>query len=276
MLHISGVNPFAPLDPTSFSFTFSGLAITWGLVRFRLLDIVPAARDAVIESMSDGIIVLDVESQVVDLNPAAQDIVDRPPSEILGRSLAQVLPSYPQSMLEDAGSAETHEELTLDQNDVQHTYDVRMSSLHDPHGRLTAHLLVLRDITELKRAEEELRHRSGELEATNVQLQEAQEALVKAERLAAISQVAVTVAHEINNPLTPVLASAQWLLSSGSTLTAETREMVEHIEAGALRIRDVVRRLQEIVDRPVPYVGETQMIDIHAEDDPPEQEESAD
>ena len=48
-------------------------------------------------------------------------------------------------------------------------------------------------------------------------------------------------------------------------------EMIRDIETAAIRIRDVVRRLEEITDRVVPYQGETQMIDIHGDPEPPDQ-----
>jgi PAS domain S-box-containing protein len=53
------------------------LAVTWGLFRYRLLDIMPVARDAIIEGMGDGVIVLDVQNRIVDLNPAARRIIGR-------------------------------------------------------------------------------------------------------------------------------------------------------------------------------------------------------
>ena len=78
-----------------------------------------------------------------------------------------------------------------------------------------------------------------------------------------MNQIAVTVRHEINNPLTAVLGNAQWLLARGERVSAETQKVLKQIEGAAFRIRDVVRKLDEIEDRPVPYLGEVMMIDIH-------------
>ena len=68
-LYISGLNPFPYLDLTPLAFTVSGLAVAGGLFGFRLLDIVPVARDVVMESMGDGVIVLDTQNRVVDRQP---------------------------------------------------------------------------------------------------------------------------------------------------------------------------------------------------------------
>ena len=87
VLRISGLNPFPHLDPTNFAFTLSGLATAWAMFRFRLLDIVPVARDAVIESMNDGVIVLDTQNRIVDINPAAARIISCPASEAIGQPI---------------------------------------------------------------------------------------------------------------------------------------------------------------------------------------------
>ena len=67
----------AIVDLTPFAFAITGLSFTWGLLRYQLLDIAPVARDAVIDSMTDGMLVLDVEERVVDINPSAQALIGR-------------------------------------------------------------------------------------------------------------------------------------------------------------------------------------------------------
>ena len=57
-LYISGHSPFPGLDLTPLSFIILGVAVGWGLFRFHLFDVVPIARDAVIEDLTDGVIVL--------------------------------------------------------------------------------------------------------------------------------------------------------------------------------------------------------------------------
>ena len=161
------LNPFHPLDLTPFAFTLTGLATAWGLFRFQLFDIVPVARDAVIEGMTDGVIVLDAQNRIVDLNPAAQRIIGHSPSRAIGQPAARVLSSWPdlERYLDVTGAPS---QIVLGEGEAQHIYDPRISLLHDPHGSLTGRLIVLRDVTERKRAEEALRRAHDELE-TRVQ-----------------------------------------------------------------------------------------------------------
>lgn len=161
MLWVSGLSPFAHLDPTPFAFTVSGLVVAWGLFRHRLLDIVPVARDAVIEGMQDGVMVLDAQDRIVDLNPAAQRIIGRPAPEAIGQPI-----DIADLGLRIAG-LEVQEGF---QSEVRNpksemTFDLRISPLRDRRGRLTGRLIVLHDITKRQQAEDALHRRAEELAA---------------------------------------------------------------------------------------------------------------
>ena len=60
-------------DITPLAFAVSGLCFTWGLYRYRLFGLVPVARDMVVDSMEDGVMVLDGDRRIVDLNAAWSD-----------------------------------------------------------------------------------------------------------------------------------------------------------------------------------------------------------
>ena len=98
-------------------------------------------------------------------------------------------------------------------------------------------------------------------------LRQAQDELVHAQRLAVLGQIGVTVRHEVNNPLTVVLGNVDWLLQELTDLTGEPLRALEAIRASALRIRDIVKKLEEIqTDRVTEYVTGVEMIDIHNRD----------
>jgi len=84
----SGWSPFPYVDLTPFGFTIAGLVAAWGLYQLRLFDVTPVARDAVVESMSDGVLVLDAQGRVVDLNPAAQRVLGCTAAETIGQPVS--------------------------------------------------------------------------------------------------------------------------------------------------------------------------------------------
>ena len=59
----------------------AGLVVTWALLQLRLFDVVPVARGAALESISDGVFVLDTQGLIVHLNAAAQRMIDVPAFE---------------------------------------------------------------------------------------------------------------------------------------------------------------------------------------------------
>ena len=76
---------------TPFGFAAKGLIYACALFRYRLIDIVPIARDRVIESTDDAVPVLDVQRRLVDVNPAAQALLSRKDSELVGQPIADLL-----------------------------------------------------------------------------------------------------------------------------------------------------------------------------------------
>jgi signal transduction histidine kinase len=88
--------------------------------------------------------------------------------------------------------------------------------------------------------------------------------MIKAERLAAIGEVAVTIRHEVNNALAAIVGQAGLLKMAAPALSAEDRAGVETILEMANRISLDLRKLTELADAPsATYQGETKMVDLH-------------
>lgn len=86
--------------------------------------------------------------------------------------------------------------------------------------------------------------------------------LLKAQRLAAIGEVAITLRHELNNALQAITAEAG-VLQAGTTLGPLDRESVDTILDMARRISNDVHRLTVLTDAPATsYVGDTRMVDL--------------
>lgn len=145
-----------PLDLAPFAFTVTGLAMAWGIFRLRLFDIVPVAHSAVVDSIGAGVLVLDVQNRVVEMNPAAQKIFGRAAPEVVGQPVARLLADRPDLIERYRDVAEAQTEITLGEEETLHNYELRISPIHDQRGRLIGRLIVLHDITERKRTEASL------------------------------------------------------------------------------------------------------------------------
>ncbi len=114
----------------------------------------------------------------------------------------------------------------------------------------------------------ELRLKAEELARKHQALVETQERLIRSERLAAIGEIGVGIRHEINNPLGTILGFVDLLLTQADAFPEAARRKLEAIRRATIRIRDVVRRLEDIEDRTVEYVPGMQMTDLSG-DEPP-------
>jgi PAS domain S-box-containing protein len=152
------------LDPTPFALMVTGIIFAVGLFRFRLLDVVPVARDAVIEGMSDAVLVLDVENRIVDLNPAAQRALRWGSDQVIGRPAKEALAAY--GDLLDRYGGLTEEQAEIELGDAGH-FDMRLSALSDRRGKPRGRLIVLRDITDRRRAEQALERWVGQFQVVS-------------------------------------------------------------------------------------------------------------
>jgi PAS domain S-box-containing protein len=157
VLSIFNLIPLQGIDLTPFAFVITGLAMGWGLFRYQLLDVVPVARDTIIENMRDSVIVLDARKRIVDLNPAAQKLLGRPTSQVIGHPSRQVLADWPALAEYTQDIIEAQAEIAMNKEGIQRFFDLRISPLRGLRGGSAGRLVVLRDITVRKRAESELK-----------------------------------------------------------------------------------------------------------------------
>lgn len=130
---------------------------TW---RFHPFDAAPAVHSAVFEHMADGAIVVDDRGCVVDLNPAAARMVDRPASAVAGRPVVQVLPAWPGWVERAADPSVGPGEIVLGEGTGRRYLELRLTPLYDARGRPNGWLALLHDVTAHKQAEAELRRQA--------------------------------------------------------------------------------------------------------------------
>jgi two-component system, cell cycle sensor histidine kinase and response regulator CckA len=156
-LHVLGLSPIPYTDPTAIVFIPAGLIIAWGLFRYHLFNIMPVARDTIFENMHDGVIVLDARDRIIDFNIATQKIFGWSPSGVTGRQTEDVLSDRPDMVERFHNSTMTQTEVVLGAGDARKYYELSGSPLTNKQGRSIGRLIIVHDITERRRVEDNLR-----------------------------------------------------------------------------------------------------------------------
>ena len=156
ILHIADIGPFAFFDPTPFAFTITGLILFWGIMQHEFLNIIPIARENVIESMNDGYIVVDLSDTIVDINKAALELAGKTKKEVLGRKLNELFGNEVQMLQSEAHEGNFNKEIFLKSGLETKLFTLSVSTLltkDDEEGRL----LMMHDTTETYRYQEALK-----------------------------------------------------------------------------------------------------------------------
>lgn len=173
LLYISGANPLPGLDWTPIGFGLSGLALAIGIRRYRVLDIAPIPSDQLIQNIPDGVLVLDTQSRIVQINLAAQHMLAKSTEPLVGKNAREVLINLPVQALKPEMTIPSSIEMLLDWYESRYV-DVRITPLSDRRGRSMGRLILLRDVSLRKRSEEELRRANERLTTQLAQIEQLQ------------------------------------------------------------------------------------------------------
>ncbi|MEC4804058.1 MAG: diguanylate cyclase [Jaaginema sp. PMC 1079.18] len=133
------------------SFLLTGMTYLIGITLYQMFDVIPVARDTLIENLADGVLVLDLKKRIVDLNPALKTILQLP-KDCLGQLATELLPDW-QELLCITPEKQITEVKLLQQQYIE----VRIMPLRDRATRIIGYLFVFRDITHPYIATQKLR-----------------------------------------------------------------------------------------------------------------------
>lgn len=151
------------VNVTPIAFAVSGLCLAVALYRYRLLDLLPIARDTVVESMDNGVFVLDTDDQIVDCNARAREMFCRD-GDPIGTKFQGVFADTPSITAAFVDVRETREQVTVQRNGTECHYDVTVSPITDSFANDIGRTIVFNDITAQVEREQQLRAREQELD----------------------------------------------------------------------------------------------------------------
>ncbi len=165
------------IDP-AVALAFTSAILAFAMLRFRLLDVVPVSREVLVEEMTDGLVVLDRDRRVLEINPAGIRLLGIQRTVRMGEPLTDVLSHWPEAARAMLGEADCE---SFDTRLTRGGVDLSMHRLRlrdDGRGR-EREMLMLRDVTQQAFAEDALRQalqslqtRMAEVEALQAELRE--------------------------------------------------------------------------------------------------------
>lgn len=247
ILNVLQMSVLGPINLTPLALTTLGATAGWYVFRFRISDLLLVVGPTVFQQMEDGVLVVDMERIVRNLNPAALHVLNRPEGELVNRPLESVLPwaaSYlrtvslsssrtigslsssrtigPPSSSRTKGplSSAWRHEFTTPGADARYV-ELTITPLYNQRNRQQGELVVLRDVTERKEMEEALR---------------------QAHRMEGVGLLAGGIAHDFNNLLTSIMGQNALALHRLPADSA-ARANIEKSNLSAERAADLTRQL---------------------------------
>ncbi len=209
------VFPVPDLDYTSVAVVIGLPFLAVSVFQFRMLDVVPEARDLVIEFLDDCVIIINRQFRILDLNPAAQALFGVKAIEAIGHGLEDLMPL--DEDLKNGILLEEHfqKDVTLSQKEKKYQFELRTFRLSSWYGRPAGRLVLLHDVTDTRELEQNLR-----------QAKETAEEATKAK-----SMFLASMSHEIRTPLNAVIGMTSLL--NDTNLDGEQRHYVKTIRDGS-------------------------------------------
>ncbi len=199
-----------------------------------------------INSAHDWISMKDLEGHYIIVNPVTANAFGKNPEDFIGKTAEEMLPEelgrtiqkHDQEVIEEDCHKTYEEVIPIEGRD--HYFQTVRFPLKDYKGSVMGVCTIMRDITEQHHLRDQL---------------------VQSSKLVAIGQLAAGVAHEINNPLTGILAFAEDL-AEDLPPDDEHQDDVSVIIRETKRCRDIVRNLLDFARQEAPKLDPADPNDI--------------
>ncbi len=190
------------------------------------LSRIKAFSDSLVENMPIGLIATDAGGRLSAFNRTAEAILGRTAGEVLGKPAEEILPGSCRELFRTLAAERRLIEREIDCTVAEGRtipLEVIATTLREEDGAFVGHVILFRDMTEIRRLEEEI---------------------ARSRRLASLGSLAAGVAHEIRNPLSSIKGFATWFRERYRD-NPEDRETAEVMIREVDRLNRVITQLLE-------------------------------
>jgi len=168
---ILDISPIKGFDFTPHALVISSALYAFAIFRYSWLEIIPLARNTLVEVIPDGVVVIDEKNRVVDINPSAQELL-QVTNSIIGQE-TQFAFSHLDTIFQTKISMDTlKKEFNVKRPKGQsELFEVQMMPLKDHAGQFKGHIILLHDITERKQAELAIQDANNRLQGQLIEIE---------------------------------------------------------------------------------------------------------
>lgn len=166
--YLIGIRPLGYVDVTPFAFIITSFLILIGIYKFKLFDIIPLAREKVLELMQDGFFVLDKDYRIIDYNQSIKRYINYTAEmKIIGADLGDLFPNQPKflKMIQTHHAGKIDLQVTVNNELLYLEGDILF--LNDNKINNDFSIIKLQDVTAYKRESVRTIEQARELERLN-------------------------------------------------------------------------------------------------------------
>lgn len=194
------------IDVSPLTFPIGGFLLLTGMKLYGLLKVRPMANDFLFNSMQDGVMYLDADEQIIDLNKSAADIMKTCFNADFAKIGKKKLSLYPEFYSFYKSASLNHLEFSL----AEDFYEIREHELNDKGNNIVGKVIVFRNITEQKASQAIIQNQNDQLLKLNQQK----------------DKMFSIISHDLRSPLASIIGLAEIMSESFDRITEEERKKI--------------------------------------------------
>lgn len=147
IIGLTGIRIIPQRDPTPLFTAIGNVVLAWGLFRYHVFEVLPFARETIVDNMEDLVMVLNAQGRVVDINKTAHRFLRLKGSNAIGSPVEMVLKDWPGILAKFDHPENMSSEEYIEQDGNYYHYDVKSTLIHDDKGQYMGRVFVARDVT---------------------------------------------------------------------------------------------------------------------------------
>ncbi len=235
-MYVTGLTPVQGFDFTPVLFVFSTIIISAGVLNFGMFELVPLARNKLIDTMKNGVVVINSNGIIEDHNPALLNILNLSKENVIKKPFKEVFAGY-ESLIKATEEMEAEpQNIEISFEKIKKHYQVHIFPLWHNKRALSGQLIQIYDITSLKQGEKKIME-------TNKQLLE--EIEQRGKLIDDLNAFAHTIAHDLRNSLGSIYSSSEVIKESLSDQTDASFliEMSDLVKSAAEKAMHITEEL---------------------------------